>query len=262
MIRNNFSIARFGRRFVAALIILVAHFSIWAQDVESRSFNNETLNYQIVYHWGIIWKHAASATLNISSVGDKYHSSLCARTISWADKIYRVRDTLTSVIDKDELVPIRYVKSSHEGKDVGRDVVNFTRSEGNTHGQCIVYRPKTSPRTASLNVKGKAYDMLSVFYMLRSLNYETFSKTRVYTSTIFSGRKQERLNIKYVGIENVKLRDKSVHNAYHIKFSFTQDGRTKSSDDIDTWISTDSLRIPLMMLGKLPIGEVRCYYAR
>ena len=31
----------------------------------SYTLTNETLHYDIVYHWGLIWKHAGSATLSI-----------------------------------------------------------------------------------------------------------------------------------------------------------------------------------------------------
>lgn len=55
------------------------------------------------------------------------------------------------------------------------------------------------------------------------------------------------------------MRDKTEREAYHIKFNFTQDGGKKSSDDIDAWISTDSRHIPLYLVGKLPIGEIRVY---
>ena len=45
-----------------------------------------------------------------------------------------------------------------------------------------------------------------------------------------------------------------------VKFKFSQDGRKKSSDDIDAWISMNPKHIPLMIRGKLPIGEMRVYY--
>lgn len=64
----------------------------------SYTLTNETLHYDIVYHWGLIWKHAGSATLSIKKSGHNYDASLSARTISWADKVFRVRDTLSCTI--------------------------------------------------------------------------------------------------------------------------------------------------------------------
>lgn len=34
----------------------------------SYTLTNETLHYDIVYHWGLIWKHAGSATLSIKKI--------------------------------------------------------------------------------------------------------------------------------------------------------------------------------------------------
>ena len=64
--------------------------------VNALSLSNETLHYEIVYQWGVIWKHAGDATLSVSKDGDVYNASLTGMTRSWADKIYPVRDTLTS----------------------------------------------------------------------------------------------------------------------------------------------------------------------
>ena len=98
--------------------------------------------------------------------------------------------------------------------------------------------------------------------MLRTIDMKKLKADGSMSTTVFSGKRKERLDIKYVGEENVKLRDESRHNAYHIKFCFTEEGKTKSSDDIDTWISKDEARIPLMLRGNLPIGEVCVYYEK
>ena len=113
-----------------------------------------------------------------------------------------------------------------------------------------------------LQANGQAYDMLSIFFYIRALDYKAMVKNHIYTTTVFSGKKKETLRIRLVGTETIELRDKSKHVAYHVSFSFTTDGKKKSSDDMHTWISTDSTHKPLMMKGKLPIGEVRCYLSK
>ena len=230
--------------------------------MRGASFSNESLNYQIVYHWGLIWKHAANATLEIKKNDSIYNARLYARTLSWVDKVYKVRDTLYSTINVNEMVPIKYIKATHEKNHHGQDIVEFSRTDGVTTGYCKRVRPDKADFKITLTTDGKAYDMLSVFYMLRTLDMAKLQKDGTYTTTVFSGKRKERLDISFVGVEDIKLRDKSSHKAYHIKFKFTEEGKTKSSDDIDTWISMDAARIPLMLRGSLPIGEVRVYYAK
>lgn len=228
----------------------------------ARNFSDESLNYEIVYHWGVIWKHAASATLEIRDNGKVYDTRLDARTLSWVDKIYSVRDTLYSTIDKESFVPVRYVKATHEKGYNAHDVVEFSFDGTNTTGICTRVRPGKEDSRKTLTAEGKAYDMLSVFYLLRSLDMEQLKRDGIYRTTVFSGKHKETLTIKYARVEKIELRDGSSHFAHHVKFSFTQEGKKKSSDDMDTWISADKARIPLMLKGNLPIGEVRVYYAK
>lgn len=245
----------------AMLAIAMLVMPLRASAAHKITFADESLNYEIVYHWGLIWKHAASATLSLTASGSHYNSRLAARTVSWADKIYRVRDTLSCQMLRDGLKPLRYVKATHEKKYIDQNIVSYTYTDTATLGKCIVIRPDRDTVVTNLSARGPVYDMVSVYYYLRTLDFDAMGKGGSTSLTIFSGKRKENLKITYIDRREVKLRDKSRHEAYYIRFAFTQEGGKKSSDDIETWISTDERRIPLMLIGKLPIGEVRCYYA-
>ena len=228
------------------------------QQVWGRDFGNETLNYEIVYHWGMIWKHAGDATLSLKKTSSGYNAQLTGKTRSWADKVYPVRDTLKCTMDA-KLRPLRYEKLTHEKDYYARDVVKFSYNYSHTSAHCTRYR-KSGTTTIDLSAKAQAYDMLSVFYMLRNLDYNELSRNKNYTTIIFSGKEKEYLTINYKGVETIKMRDGSKLKAHRIAFKFTQEGGKKSSDNITAWMSTDDSRIPLMLVGKLPVGEVKCYY--
>ena len=229
------------------------------QQVIARDFNNETLNYEVVYHWGMIWKHAADATLSIRKTSDGgYFSQLTGKTRSWADKVYPVRDTLKCTMNKD-LKPLKYEKLTHEKDYYARDLIKFSYNYSHTNAHCTRYR-KSGTTSIDLSAKSQAYDMLSVFYMLRNLDYGELSRNKNYTTIIFSGKEKEYLTINYKGVETIKMRDGSKRQAHRIAFKFTQEGGKKSSDNITVWMATDESRIPLLLVGKLPVGEVKCYY--
>ena len=57
------------------------------------------------------------------------------------------------------------------------------------------------------------------------------------------------------------MRDGSKRKAHCITFRFTQKGGKQSSDNLTAWMSTEADRIPLLLVGKLPVGEVKCYYS-
>lgn len=245
---------RFARHIIAALCVA----SSWL-NAEAVEYNYEKLNYEIVYQWGMIWKHAADASLSIRKTPDGYYSQLVGKTRSWADKIYTVRDTIKCTM-KDNKAPLKYEKLTHEKNYHARDVINFTYNYSHTSATCTRYREGRQPSSIQLSAKCQAYDMVSVFYMLRDLNFAQMTTNKPITTIIFSGKEKEQLTIRFKGKKNVKLRDGSKHESYLITFKFTQEGGKKSSDDIDAYISTDAHRTPLLLVGKLPVGEVKCYY--
>ena len=239
------------------IALLVASMML-PQSLTAKAFSNETLNYEIVYHWGMIWKHAGDATLSLHKTNSGYNAQLTGKTRSWADKVYPVRDTLKCTMDKD-LRPLRYEKLTHEKDYYARDVVKFSYNYSHTSAKCTRYR-SSGTTTIDLSAKAQAYDMLSVFYMLRNLDYDELSRNKNYTTIIFSGKEKEYLTINYEGVETIKMRDGSKRKAHRINFKFTQKGGKQSSDDLSAWMSTDDSRIPLLLVGKLPVGEVKCYY--
>ena len=246
------------RRLLATIVLMVA--MVLPQQLWGSDFSNETLQYEIVYHWGVIWKHAADATLSIRKTSNGYQSQLTGKTRSWADKVYPVRDTLKCTMNKD-LKPLKYEKLTHEKDYYARDVIKFSYNYSHTSAHCTRYR-KSGTTSINLSAKAQAYDMLSVFYMLRNLDYNELSRNKNYTTVIFSGKEKEYLTINYKGVETIKMRDGSKLKAHRIAFKFTQEGGKKSSDNITVWMATDESRIPLLLVGKLPVGEVKCYYKK
>ncbi len=230
----------------------------------ASSFNDESLNYVISYKWGLIHKDAGEATLSLKNKGDKYMVTLVGKTKPWADKFYQVRDTLKGSILKNGLKPLSYTKISHEDGTYGRDDITYSYSGNNVGGHSVrtwvTKKGRHKDSEKHFTATGPTFDMLSVFYYLRSIDYSELTSGKTITANMFSGSKVETLTIRCVGKEKLKLRNKSEREAYHIKFKFTTEGQKKSSDDLDAWISTDSSHIPLQIVGSLPIGQVRCYY--
>lgn len=231
--------------------------------VGATGFADETLHYVISYKWGLIHKDSGDATLKLTNSGNKYNLLLTGKTRPWADKFYQVRDTLKGSITKSNFRPVSYTKIAHENGKYSRDDITYSYSGKQVIGYSKRHREKDGKMRVTektLNGEGQVFDMLSVFYFLRTIDYSKLLDGSVVKSTMFSGRKVELLTVRCVGKEDVKLKDKSVREAYHIKFKFTQEGKKKSSDDIDAWISTDSSHIPLLVVGSLPLGKIKCYY--
>ncbi len=225
-------------------------------------FTDEKLKYVITYKWGLITKDSGDATLSLKNQGSKYYIQLTGKTRPWADGLFRVRDTLESVMDKATFRPISYTKIAHEGDKYGKDVIQYSYSGNNVTGKAVKYREKKGKITTDnldLASKGDTFDMLSVFYWIRRIDPATLPLGEKVTATLFSGSHEETVKIWKVGEGQVKMRNGTKRDAWHIKFTFTSKGGKKTSDDIDAWLSKDAKRIPLEIKGSLPLGHVCAY---
>lgn len=246
------------RKLSLLLVLLISFVS-----VNAKTFQNETLHYVVSYKWGLIHKDAGEATLTLRNNGARYDIKLTARTKPWADKIYQVRDTLSGSIRISDFKPLTYVKATHEKGKYKRDEIKYTHTASGSKGVARRYRydkGREEVTEKTFTSTGPVYDMLSVFYFLRQLDFNNLNRNKIYTATIFSGKQKETIKIRSLGLEKIKMKDKTEREAFHIRFNFTKDGSNKSSDDMDTWISSDEAHIPLYLVAKLPFGEVRGYY--
>lgn len=226
--------------------------------------DNESLPYKVMFKWGLINKQAGRAVLNLNHGAGEYHSELTARSEPWADHFYSVRDTLRSTMRPHDFLPKFYEKIANEDGDRKHDRVLFHYADGQGV-KADSYRKEYKKGTLKIDDHHKfesdsiAVDMLSSFYVMRTLPYEKWTVGQTYSVPIFSGKQTETLTIKYHGEENLKI-DNQSYPVYHITFIFTSRGGTKSSDDMDAWIYNHKSRIPLRLEGKLPVGKVHCIY--
>ncbi len=240
--------------------------SVFASDsIVCARLQPETLHYNVMFKWGLINKKAGTATLRLRHAPDEYHSNLTAASEPWADHFYRVRDTLNGRMEYEGLRPLFYEKIAREGGEYKHDQVHYDYSvPGEVIGHCSrrVYKKNELriDETRQMEAQGAAIDMLTSFYYMRLLPFREMEPDETTSIVIFSGKQKETLTIRYVGIENVEIKG-TQFQTYHIRFIFTSRGGTKTSDDMDAWISTEPRRIPLKLEGKLPVGKVRCFFA-
>lgn len=255
-----------SRHFIILLLGVFSLFSseAYAQTSGAANFANESLDYVISYKWGLIHKDAGEATLKLKNTGDRYVMTLTGKTKPWADRFYQIRDTLISEVSKNGFRPRSYSKIAHEDGKFSRDDIIYSYSGKEVGGHStrtkVSKKGEKSVTEKDFTATGPTFDMLSVFYYLRTIDYGQLTSGNTLKSTLFSGSKVETLTVRSEGKENLKMRNGTTREAYKIKFNFTTEGKKKSSDDLTAWISTDKSHIPLQIVGSLPVGQVKCYY--
>lgn len=243
-------------------VLLIISFLFFSLNIFGAG--NERFKYVVTYKWGLIQKDAGDVVITRTPKGNGYELKLIAKTKPWADNIYSVRDTMISLTSKDKYKPQHYSFIAHEKDKYKREEIKFNYSGNKVTGQSQRYKEdkkgEISKKSYQFEATGPTYDMLSVYFFLRELDYSRMKAGETINATIFSGSKEENLQVKCEGKEKIKLQDKSEKEAWHVVFKFTTQGGKKSSDDISCWISTDPSHIPLLIVGRLPIGQIRVHY--
>ncbi len=231
----------------------------------ARTFANEVLKYKVEYKWGLVEKTAGYVTITLTNTPDRYRSRLTASTAKWADKFYKVRDTLNCEVMKEGFRPVFYEKNSHEGGDDKHDYVKYSYEGNKVTGDCVRRKWNKGKLERDqkhvIEAEGVTVDMLSAFYYMRGLPFAQWSSGHKHVVNIFSGKRKEILTIYYRGRENVSY-DGHSYDCYHISFTFTSDGKKKTSDDMEAWIDVSGSNIPVKLEGKLPVGKVRCFLVK
>lgn len=248
---------------IFCLSLLVPAAAPAARTAVSTTFGNETFKYRVMFKWGLVNKQAGEAILTVNNQGENYRMLLTAKSAKWADRFYRVRDTLSGVIQREDFRPRVYTKMAHEGGERKHDEVRYTYSGNKVIGNCKrkkwdKHGKLVRDEERTLEATGATVDMLSSFLYMRGLPYNEWKPGHTASLNIYSGKEKELLTIKYIGETTIEISGKD-YNVYHIRFKFTNGGGKKSSDDMDAWISTGPRREPLKLEGKLPVGKVQCF---
>ena len=192
-----------------------------------------------------------------------FDARLYARTQPWADVLYKVRDTLTTTFSSSTFMPEVYHRIAHEDGSYAHDILKFSRSGNTSSAVCRRIRrgkkdTSNTETSISLSATGPTVDLLSSFYYIRTLPYSTLKPGYKQIVNIFSGKRKELLAITYLGKEDLKM-DKITQPVYHIRFTFTSEGKKETSRPIDAWLSTSPGHVPLKLVGELKIGKVQCF---
>lgn len=253
------------KRYILTVILMVA---VAVGGMHGQSVTDETLTYGVMFKWGIIEKEAGLIQLRTEVNRDEgyFTSVMTGASTSIADKIYTVRDTLRGKIMLESLEPVYYEKLAHEGGEFRRDEINYTRDgSGEVSARAILEKvDKKGNLTTGEKMhtaSGVTLDMLSAFYYMRHLDYENMHEGESVVFNIFSAKHKELLRITYLGKADLKIgNDGAPVPTYHISFTFTYNDKKKeqSSDPIEAWMAQDENRTPYQVVGKLPIGKIRC----
>jgi hypothetical protein len=203
----------------------------------------ESLRFTVQY--GFI--KAGSAWLEVPEVAEwngrpVYRLVARAESNSFFDKMYKVRNRIESMWDRDSLFSWRYFEDRHEGHFRANDTLWFEPAK----------REVRYNNGLSYPVPAQVQDALSAFYFTR------FKPLPLGGSVIFdyhASRKSAPMEVRVLGRQTVKT-PAGKFNCVVIEPLLKAGGIFKNKGRLVIWLTDDERRMPVLMRSKVLIGSI------
>ena len=224
----------------------------------------EELTYDLYVKFAITVKAGTSSLKTVSTKyngKDAYKMSLIANSSGLANSIYSLDDTLSTYTTKD-LTPLAFQKLAHEKGDFTNENMTYTYgSGGNVTVKTKRVKNGELKFDETINASSCVYDMVSVVFYARTLDYSSMKKGDEKRVDFVSGKKKSYMIIEHQGIENIKANDGKTYSCIKLVLSLSANVNKNAFEDrteaMKVYITNDNNRIPVRLDSKLKRGSTR-----
>lgn len=230
--------------------LLFGGLSAAAEDPQVAFGPGEKLTFRL--RWTMIT--AGYATMEVRPMQTRdgqqvFHFLLSAKSNSFIDRFYRVRDRIDAWSDADMEHSMLYKKNQVEGRHRRKETVLFDweKNKANYHDQ-LRHRQK------EIDLMPGSFDPLSAFYYVRTQKLKTGA---VLKRPVTDGKKNVVGILTVVGREKITI-DGKEYDTWLIKPDLKHIGGVfKKSKDahIKLWVTADERQLPVKIASKVVVGS-------
>jgi len=224
---------------------------------QSKYPSVEKLVYKGYYNWGIIWIQAGWVEFTLDK-SDKYPDAeklvAVGGTLPSWDWFFTIRDTLISHYDARTFLPYEFSRKAHEGNYHKTFDYVFDYQDTLVFGD--VHRIGKYKRRDTVPLLPGTFDMLSVAWMTRELDFEKYGKNDLIPIRILIDSKIYDLYVRYLGVDKTKIAGRR-RECYVFSPLLLEGDVFKGGENMKVWVSKDEYRLPLMVEAKILVGSVK-----
>lgn len=227
----------------------------------------ERLDYQLYYNVGFVWIPAGTCEFRVREAlyNKKPAYQLVAQGKSHKsfDAFYRVRDTLVSYIDTQNLTPYRAYKYTHEDNWHGIDDFTFRKVNEDWRITTRLKRKRGwKPAEESVSTRC-GFDIVTSIYRLRCFaGPDMYAPGKWLDIPVRLDDGEYVVRLTYIGKERIKLFGDGFYIAHAFTLSMIEGNIFKRGDVLKMWISDDKNRIPLLVESPIRVGFVKALFRR
>lgn len=231
--------------------------SAHAQETEFRTVENdvfghgEFLRYRVFYDsWLTTWITAGIGEMKVDeepvivSGRETWHVTVTGQSVGLFTLFFKVRDKFETFIDKQGMMPLKFIRRTHEGKYRIDDDVIFDQS-----------RHTTVSRREKDTVPPYVQDIISSFYYLRTFDFDTAEVNDEYYLDFYLDDSVYNSRIVFLGREWVET---SLGKFYCLKFKpqVAKGEVFQEPYPMMLWVSDDKNKIPVLGKSAVYVGSV------
>lgn len=248
------------------IIIASAFFfctKVFSQCVEKNfAFEaGEEAYYDVYYNWGIVWVSAGEVYFKVHDAEYKgqpaYQLDSYGHSLKRWDWFYKVRDSYVSYVDQETLAPYYFKRNTSEG---GYEVDNEYIFDYTEHHIISKTENSDKPReTDTLELSPCTFDVLSVIYYARNINYSKYQVGDKIPITCIIDGQIYNLYIRYLGKESIETRNNQTYECIKFKPLLVEGTIFSGGEDMTVWVTDDKNRLPVLVEAKVLVGAIKAY---
>ena len=216
----------------------------------------EKLYYKV--HYGLL--NAAEATIelddNLHRVNERpcYKATVTGRTTGSFDFFIHVRDTWRSYIDTASILPQKFFRNVEENRYRKRETVDFDH----VRDVAVVEsrRKDDEPKRGTFKVPNNIQDIVSGFYLLRTINFDQQHPGDVIRVQGFFDEEVFNVDVIYKGRETVGTKAGTVR-AIRLVPKLPDNKLFRGENAVSVYLSDDRNKIPVLIQAEMVVGSVK-----
>lgn len=233
-----------------------------AQECNFFSVNfekGEKLTYVVSYNWFVIFTDVGEAVFRVaeSKVGKEpcLYIGATGKTYQNWDWFFEVRDKYETWVDPVSLKPYYFKRQVREGgyemdfKDV------YYRNKGFATSNYVIN--KSPEKTDTISITNCTFDIISVLYYARTLDFSKMKKDEKMQFSILLDRKIEPVYFINRGIETIKLKKLGEFECIKLGIPLISGSVFKEGDELSVWITNDKNHMPVYAESPIIVGSVK-----
>lgn len=237
------------------MALLLCQYAIAQDTLINRAFmSGEHLGYKLNYSSSLGEFNAGMADVDVGILKKRDTVNGQVRTLyqitgtgssnRFFDFFYKVRDHFESFVDSATLLPVRFIRKTHEGHYIFNDDVTFDRETGTA-----VSRNKQIP------VPDNVHDIISSVYFMRTLNLDDFGTDSTYYFNFYLDDSVYHSVVKVLGHELLETKWGLIP-CLKLKPMMATGEVFAKKYPVTMWVTDDNNHIPVRAEARIIVGAV------